>query len=107
MKNILSQFVLFFMLMLLMWVGVSYVSQNMKYGSARDFFASVVRKIENSDFDESVMSSCERLAGEQGYSLSIQQYDDNRRDASVTLTYEYIFPVTQKKKIYTIRGYAR
>lgn len=107
MKGIISQFVLFFFLMLLMWTGVSYVSQNMKYGSAREFYSSIIRQIENSDFDERVMSECQQKARERGYLLSIKQYKENRRDAKVTLEYDYTFPVTQKRKTYTINGYAR
>lgn len=107
MKGIVSQFVLFFFLILLMWTGVSYVSQNMKYGSAREFYCSVIRQIEKSGFDEEVMAECRRKAGERGYQLLIRQYEENARDARVTLEYDYIFPVTQKRKRYTINGYAR
>lgn len=107
MKGIISQFVLFFFLMLLMWTGVSYVSQNMKYGSAREFYCSIIRQMENSDFDGKVMAVCQEKARERGYLLSIRQYKENRRDARVTLEYDYTFPVTQKRKTYTIHGYAR
>lgn len=107
MRGIVSQSVLFFFLVLLMWTGVSYVSQNMRYGSAREFYCSVIRQIENSAFDEEVMAACRERAGELGYQLSIRQYGENKRDARVTLEYEYTFPVTQKKKKYTINGYAR
>jgi hypothetical protein len=79
----------------------------MQYGSAREFYTLVVRRIENSDFDEKVMEDCRERAEDKGYHLYIRQYENNRRDASVMLTYDYTFPVTQKTKTYTIRGYAR
>jgi len=105
-KGIVSQFSLFFFLMLLSWISLSYVSQNMQYGSARDFYRMVVRQIENSDFDSSVLADCRKKAESRGYQLKIEQYKD-MRDARVTLQYVYTFPVTQQKRKYVIDGYAR
>jgi hypothetical protein len=107
MKGMVSQFVLFGFLMLLMWTGVSYVSQNMQYGRAREFFRSAVRQIEDSNFDDAVLKQCQTQATGRGYRLYIRQYKENQRDASVMLTYDYTFPVTQKVKTYTICGFAR
>lgn len=107
MRGMVSQFVLFFFLILLVWTGVSYVSQNMQYGGARDFYRAILRQIENSDFDEKILEDCRKKAKEKGYRLRIRQYRGNPRDARVTLEYDYVFPVTQQRKQYVLDGYVR
>lgn len=107
MKGLFSQFVLFVFLIILMWTGVSYVSQNMQYSSARDYYHFVIRQIENSDFDQAVMEACKADAEKRHYRLYIKQYETNQRDARITLEFEYRFPMTQRKKRYLIDGYAR
>ncbi len=106
MKGIVSQFILYFFLTLMSWIGISVLLQNRQYGSARDFYRMVVRQIENSDFDSSVLAECRKKAEDRGYQLEIEQYQ-NRHDARVTLQYVYTFPVTQQKRQYRIDGYAR
>ena len=107
MKGMFSQCVLFFFLILLMWTGISYVAQNMQYGGARDFYRAVLRQMEESDFDEKILDDCRKKAEQRGYQLQIKQYGENRRDARVTLVYDYVFPVTQQKKQYQLDGYVR
>ena len=107
MKGMVSQFVLFVFLIILMWTGVSYVSQNMQYSSARDYYHFVVRQIENSDFDQTVIEACKVDAKKRGYRLQIKQYEENQRDARIKLEFDYRFPMTQQKRQYWIDGYAR
>ena len=107
MRGIISQCVLFFFLILLMWTGISYVAQNMQYGGARDFYRAVLRQMEESDFNEKVLVDCRERAKKKGYRLYINQYGENRRDARVILEYDYVFPVTQQKKQYRLDGYVR
>lgn len=107
MKGIVSQFVLSIFLIILMWIGVSYVSQNMQYSSARDYYHLVVRQMENSDFDQAVVKACEADAKKRGYRLQIRQYGENQRDARIILEFDYRFPMTQQKKQYVVDGYAR
>lgn len=107
MRWIFSQCVLFFFLILLMWTGISYVAQNMQYGDARDFYRAILRQIGESDFDEKVVEDCKKKAAQRGYHLKITQYKEKRRDARVTLTYDYVFPVTQRIKQYRLDGYVR
>lgn len=107
MRGIVSEFVLCIFLMLLMWTGVSYLAQNMQYGSARDFYYRIVRQIENHDFDLAVIKKCGDEAKKRGYKLQIRQYNGNKRDARIKLDFVYYFPMTQQKKQYKIDGYAR
>ncbi len=107
-QGMISHFILFVLLMLLMWVGVTYVSQNIQYSSAKKFHSGVVRQIENSYFDKQVIKDCERKAEGEGYRLQVESYDrGNGRDARVRLEMSFTFPVIQKTKQYVIEGYAR
>lgn len=107
-QNIVSNFVLFILLMILMWVGVTYVSQNIQYSSAKKFHGNVVERIENSYFNAQVMKDCERKAKQNGYLLLIEIYGGKfSRDAKVKLEFCYTFPVIQTTKKYIFEGYAR
>lgn len=107
MKGIASQFVLFFFLSLLLWIGVTYMSQNMKYCGAKEYYEMVRKQIEDSYFEQTVIENCVTKAKKQGYQLSVQCYGESRKDARVTLQYEYVFPIIQEKRCYMIDGYAR
>lgn len=107
-QGMISHFILFILLMLLMWVGVTYVSQNIQYSSAKKFHSSVVEQIENSYFDKQVIRDCERKAEENSYRLRVESYDGrNGKDAKVRLELSFTFPVLQRTKQYVIEGYAR
>lgn len=103
----MSQFVLFLFLTLLLWIGVTYVSQNMQYCGAKEYYGIILRQIEDSYFDGTVIQDCITKAEKQGYRLSVRYYGENHKDARVTMQYEYVFPMTQMKKSYVIDGYAR
>lgn len=107
-QSMISQFVQFVFLMLMLWVGVTYVSQNIQYSSAKRFHGNVVEQLENSYFDNQIIKDCERNAKESGYQLTIKTYGDIRnRDATVSLKFSFIFPVIRVEKEYIIEGYAR
>ena len=106
--GMLSHVVLYLFLMILMWVGVTYVSQNIWYSSARDFHGAVVSQLEDSYFAEDVIRECKENAEKNGYKLTIDIFgEEDRRDARVILDMTYVFPILQVKKQYTIEGYAR
>ncbi len=107
MRGIVSQFVLFIFLTALFWISVTYVSLNMQYCGAKEYYAGIVRQLEDSYFDSAVIRDCVAEAERQGYRLSVRRYGGNERDARVTMKYEFVFPVTQTKKHYVIDGYAR
>ncbi len=107
MRGMISQCAVFFFLILLMWTGISYAAQNMQYGSARDFYRDIIYQIKVSDFNEKILDECQKKAKQSGYQLRIRRYGKNLRDARVTLLYDYVFPVTQKKKQYRLDGYVR
>ncbi len=108
MKGMISQFVLFFFLMLLMWTGVLYVMQNIQYSGAKRFHSNVVEQLENSYFDEKVRAECQRQAEENGYRLTVEEYGEKgNRDARVILEFSFTIPVLKTTKQYRIEGYAR
>ncbi len=107
-SNLVSHFVLCILLIIFMWVGVTYVMQNIQYSSAKQFYNSVIVKLENSDFSEGVLDQCREKAKEKGYDLMIETFDSGgETDARVILAFVYEYPVLQVKQNYTIEGYAR
>lgn len=107
MRGLMSQFVLFIFLTALFWISVTYVSLNMQYCGAKEYYAEILRKIEDNYFDGAVIRNCVTEAERQGYRLSVRCYGGNDKDARVTMQYEFVFPMTQTKKRYVIDGYAR
>ncbi len=104
-ESILGQFMLFFFLMLMMWVGTAYVSQNIQYSSAGRFHSSVVQKLEDSNFAPEVMQECVSRAEDERYQLKIERSGGG--SARVTLKFSYTFPVLKLNRQYVIEGYAR
>jgi hypothetical protein len=94
--------------MIFIWIGIAYVSQNIEYSCAQNFFNSVVREIENSYFSEDIMEQCAQKAKENGYELSIREFSSKEhKDAKIRLDFSYTYPIIQKVQRYSIEGYAR
>lgn len=108
MKMIIEHFVTFMLLLVFLWVGVSYVMQNVIHTNARDYHGAIVSQLENSDYSDRVVAECEQKAREAGFGLVIQKFGTgSRQDAKVTLTYHYTVPLVQVEKEYSIEGYGR
>lgn len=108
MKLIIEHFITFLLLMIFIWIGIAYIIQNVLYSSARQFHGGVVTQLENSYFDPGVMKDCKEKAEKAGYELEIQVYgEENKKDAKVTLGFQYVIPLAGIKKKYEIEGYAR
>ena len=57
---------------------------------------------------KTVISLCKAKAKENGYYLTIETYgQEGYRDARVILDMDFVFPVIQVTRRYTIEGYAR
>lgn len=107
MKSIISQFVIFLLLSMLLWMGVTYVCQNIRYCSAGEYYERILRQIEDSYFEQTIIRDCIIKAKQQGYQLSVQCYGERQRDARITLRYEYVLPIVQVTRQCVIDGYAR
>lgn len=106
--NLLSHFISFAFLMLFMWIGVTYVSQNIQYSCAKQFFNSAIEQMENYNFQQAVLDQCKKNAEQKGYQLTVETFSDaTHTDARVILNFEFYYPVIQVSKHYTIEGYAR
>ncbi len=106
--GMISHFVLLVFLTFFLWIGVTYVSQNIQYSTARQFHGSVVHQLENSYFSPAVIEECKTQAARNGYRLTIETFGtENHRDARVILDMDFIYPVIQTVGRYTIEGYAR
>lgn len=107
-QGVFHLFLIFMFSMVFMWIGITYVSQNIRYSGAHDFFDTVVYKLEEQNFSAEAKAWCMEKAEENGYSLEIQIFGENwRRDARVILAFSYTFPIIHKVQRYTIEGYAR
>ena len=107
MRDVISQFVIFFLLTLLLWIGLTCICQNMRYCNAREYYEKILQQIEDSYFEPTVIRDCTIKAKEQGYQLSVQCYGESQKDARVILRYEYTLPMVQVKRQCVIDGYAR
>lgn len=107
-QGIFHLFLIFIFSMIFMWIGITYVSQNIQYSSAQKFFGSVIRELENQYFSAEAVKECKERAEQNGYALQIDEFGEGEhRDARVILTFSFTFPITQKVQQYTMEGYAR
>lgn len=104
-----SHFLLLFFLALTLWVGVTYVSQNIQYSNAKQFHSDVVQQLENHSFSAPVVEACRERAQRNGYQLTVEIFEEPSGDidARVILDMEYVYPVIQIARHYTVEGYAR
>lgn len=108
MGGIFHLFLIFLFSMFFMWIGITYVSQNIQYSSAQRFLTSVVRELENNYFEEETVERCRKRAADRGYQLTVQVYGTREhRDAKVILDFSYTFPIIRKVQTYSMEGYAR
>ena len=106
--EVIGHFLSLFFLVLLMWIGITYVTLNMQYSSAQRFLDDVTEQLENHYFEEDICSECKKRAEEAGYQLMIETYgEDGSMDARIRLDMVYVYPVIQVSKSYRLEGYAR
>ena len=108
MRGMVSHFMSLCFMILFLWIGITYVSQNIQYSSAGQFHDSVIRHLENSYFAPEVIDECKEKAAKNHYRLAVGIYGEGiHKDARVILDFDYTYPVIQVTKRYTIEGYAR
>lgn len=108
MKMIIEHFITFLLLLVFLWIGISYVMQNVIHTSARDYHGAVIKRIEDSNFTSGIIAECIQDAKEKGYHLIVDCYgEEEHKDAKITLSYSYTVPIINMEKQYSIEGYAR
>lgn len=107
-QGVFHLFLIFIFSIVFMWIGITYVSQNIQYSSAQRFFCSVIKELENQHLSTEVVKECRMRAQRNGYFLQIDEFGKGEhRDARVILTFSFTFPIIQKVQQYKVEGYAR
>ena len=111
MRNIISAFGILMVLAIYFFSCIELSNAGIVVAEAKEFKAEVIAEIENSNFNENVISACIRQAEMAGYELMVTNcmYDENYniQTAEVVLTYEYNLPLFGISEIKTTRGIAR
>lgn len=107
MRMFVEYFVLFLFLLCFLWVGSTFVYQNMYFNNAREYKESVVSQIENSDYATSVIYSCVSKANSDGYTLTVTDATvvDDKKTYKVDLKFGYRIPLINYEKEYHVTGY--
>ena len=108
MKVIVEHFVTFLFILVFLWIGVSFIMQNIEHSSARAYHEAVISRMENSGMDVKVIQKCKDEAQKSGYKLTVDQVGSGEeKDSRVTLQYQCVMPLTKVTTKYTLQGYAR
>lgn len=112
MRMILESFLVFIFLIYTCYVSAEYIAVNKEIGTARSFHAACIDSIENSGFDDGVISEWTDKADEYGFilktkDLSVQNVDKVTPCYYITLTYNIGINLLGVHETSTIRGYAR
>lgn len=79
--------------------------------NATEYKSSIIKQIENSNFNDSVIDSCIAQAEENGYTLTIEKIVtdevENKQIAEIVLSYTISIPVVDIEQTIETRGIAR
>ena len=106
MKAFMGVFLTLFMAVTAMGILAAY----MEVMNAQDMQARIVDEIENSDFNQTVITSCISQAQSAGYTLTVTpsaNAEGETVSADVVLSYSYKMPVFGIEKTHQTRGIAR
>lgn len=107
MKPVFGFFSVAFLFAMFLFVNMAAIYENVRYSSARDFYNGVVNEIERSDFHSEVIKQCMEKAKQRGGTLSVDLYGEEKKNARVRMHFEYVVPILQIKRTFTLDGYAR
>lgn len=102
MSRLVDEFILMFFFIALSFLGVFYLSQNVRYGSARTYYREIVYQLQKSDYSEEAKKQCYKEAEDRGYHVQIKSKMAGY--VRVVLRYDVIFPFGLRKE-YVIDGY--
>lgn len=111
MKGTIEFFVIIIVFALMALSGTAFITATINTSNARDYHASVVNEIEESNFNTDVINGLYTDASGKGYSLepiTVTEIENHRKVAEVVLDYTYdvgILNITGER--HSIRGYAR
>ena len=102
MSRLVDEFILMLLFTALSFLLVFYLSQNVRYGSARTYYREAVYQLQKSDYSEEAKKQCNKEAKDRGYQLQIKSKTTGY--VRVILWYDVVFPFGLRKK-YVIDGY--
>ena len=102
MSRLVDEFILMLLFTALSFLLVFYLSQNVRYGSARTYYREAVYQLQKSDYSEEAKKQCYKEAKDRGYQVQIKSKTTGY--VRVILWYDVVFPFGLRKK-YVIDGY--
>ena len=102
MSRLVDEFILMLLFTALSFLLVFYLSQNVRYGSARTYYREAVYQLQKSDYSEEAKNQCYKEAKDRGYQVQITSKTTGY--VRVILQYDVVFPFGLRKK-YMIDGY--
>ena len=121
MHQIIDGIITMVFLILFVAVGIDLMEAEIAKGDVKDFRNYVALSIENSDYNESVISECIKASKQKGYEIKIKAYiengesiilDENYIDnteeydielVEITLNYEITMPIFNQSKKESIK----
>ena len=100
MSRLVDEFILMLLFTALSFLLVFYLSQNVRYGSARTYYREAVYQLQKSDYSEEAKNQCYKEAKDRGSQVKSKTTGYVR----VILQYDVVFPFGLRKK-YMIDGY--
>lgn len=110
MKNIINTFTTLLFYLLCVLGGAALLTASAQTAAAKEYKADVITEIENSDFNQTVITSCISQAQSAGYTLAVTpsvDADGETVSADVVLSYSYKIPIFGIEKTHMTRGIAR
>ena len=107
MKNIINTFTTLLFYLLCVLGGAALLTASAQTAAAKEYKADVITEIENSDFNQTVITSCISQAQSAGYTLAVTpsaDADGETVSADVVLSYSYKIPIFGIEKTHMTRG---
>ena len=110
MKNIINTFTTLLFYLLCVLGAAALLTASAQTAAAKEYKADVITEIENSDFNQTVITSCISQAQSAGYTLTVTpsaNAEGETVSADVVLSYSYKMPVFGIEETHQTRGIAR
>lgn len=112
MSTVFKAYTAIFLVLMAVFISVGILSVQMDTQNARDYHASVVNEIENSNHSPTVIQVCKDEARANGYELEVVVYENTSGNytfvtSKVTLKYQYTINFLGIQSQKEVIGYAR
>lgn len=112
MRIIIESYLIFILLIFISFTSIEYIGMNKDISTARSFHTACIDSIENSGFNQEIISKWEENAEKFGYQLKISDESSVKAAETipcyfVSLTYNIRLNLLGINEASTIKGYAR